>query len=177
MRRDAFDDDARDDVPETAGVHLKVGRLEHDHEAGLVHQPALEEHGQRALGDRDLLAREEQEAQVDPGLGRRGPAGELDHDGDAALHVARAEPVHDAVLEPPGKVALGRDGVEMSGQHDERTAAAHAVEERLALLVDGLERDDLPHVGGGFLLVRALGRDVDELERPAGEVGDHFGAY
>ena len=49
-----------------------------------------------------------------------GPARELDHDGEPALHVARAEPDHRAVVDPAREVALRRDGVRVPGEEDQR---------------------------------------------------------
>ena len=47
---------------------------------------------------------------------------ELEHHREAALHVARAESDDGAVLDPAGDVLLGRNGVVVAGEHDERRA-------------------------------------------------------
>ena len=78
---------------------------------------------ERALGHGQLLAPEEHDAEVDRALRGRAQR-ELEHHGDRALHVRRAEPVHDPVLEAPGTVALGGHRVEVAGQEDERPVAA-----------------------------------------------------
>lgn len=100
-------------------------------------------------------------------------ARQLHHDGETALHVARAETVDGAVPDPAGDVALGRHRVEMAGQHDRRPGLA--VEQHLAVVVERLRRHELPHERDEPVLAAALGRHVDELERPRGEIGDRHG--
>ena len=69
MRRLALHDDLRDEVAEAAGLDRVVGRLEDDHEIRLGHaRDGAEEIRQRALRRRQLLAGEEQEADVDLGV-------------------------------------------------------------------------------------------------------------
>ena len=51
-------------------------------------------------------------------------AHELERDCDAAFHVARAETVYGAALDPAREVALCRDGVVVAGEHDERRTGA-----------------------------------------------------
>ena len=89
--------------------------------------------GQRVLGRAELLAREEEQREVVGELGAVGPAGELDHHREAALHVARAEADDRAVLDPAGQVALRRDGVGVAGEQHERLARPLGVEQRLAV--------------------------------------------
>ena len=93
-------------------------------------EAAVEERGQRALRNRNLLAREEEVAAGNAG------ARELDHHRDARLHVARAEPVHGAVRDAARDVPLGGNRVEMPGEHDRPVA----VEEHLAVVVERAAR-------------------------------------
>ena len=158
----AVEGDARLDVPEAAGVQEVVGRLEHDRELGAGEEVGCEEPGQRALGDGHLLACEEDVAP------RQARARELDHHGDTALHVARAEPVHGAVLDPAGDVPLGGDRVEMPGEDDRRGRIA--VEQHLAVVVVRRTGDEPADEADEVGLATALRRDVDELERPGCEV-------
>ena len=108
-----------------------------------------------------------------PGLRSREVAHELERDGDAALHVARAASVHRAVGDPAGNVVLGRDGVVVAREHEQRDVgpALARPQVRLVALEDRRERlgheraDPLPDLR----LVQALRADVDELERAAAE--------
>ena len=81
----------------------------------VLEQPGLEERRQRTLLDGDLLAREEEVA------GRNTGAGELEHHRDPAFHVARAEPVHCTVVDPPGQISLRGDRVHVAGENDGRS--------------------------------------------------------
>ena len=76
----------------------------------------------------ELLAREEEQAQVVGELGLGRPARELDHHGEPALHVGRAEPVDRAVLDPAREVPLRGNGVRVAGEQHERPARALRVE-------------------------------------------------
>ena len=84
VARDAVEAPGRVDVAEAARVDRVVGRLHHHHELG-GERVAREQRRQRALGERQLLAAEEQRAE------RRAVAHELDHHRERALHVAGAE--------------------------------------------------------------------------------------
>src|SRR5262249_45369970 len=131
----ALEGDAGDQIPEAAELERVVGRLEADDERGLVDSRGrVEQGGERIELRADLLAGEEEEAEVERELGVRGPAAELDHHREAALHVGGAEPVDGAVLDPPGQVPLRRHGVGVAGEEDERPAAAFRVEQRLAVV-------------------------------------------
>ena len=103
-------------------LHGQVGRLEQDREIGLVDERArVEERRQRVVARRELLPAEQEQRDVDgPGLGSREVAHELERDGDAALHVARAASVHRAVGDPAGNVVLGRHGVVVAREHEQR---------------------------------------------------------
>ena len=136
-----FEDDARVEVAEAAELERVVGRLEADHERRLVdHRRRLEDAGQRVLVRPELLAREEEQAEVVGELGVRRPARELDHHGEPALHVGRAEPVDSAVLDPAGQVALRGTVSVWPGEQHERLAGALGVEQRLAVVVDERQR-------------------------------------
>jgi GTPase len=165
VRALAAEGHSRLDVPEAARVEDAIGRLEHDGELRPAERTALEERGQRALGERHLFAREEEIAAGDA------RARELDHDRDARLHVARAEAVDGAVGDPTGDVALRRDRVEVPGEDD----GAVAVEQNLAVVVHRIVADELADERDERRLGAALGSDVDELERPGGEVGSGHG--
>ena len=67
---------------------------------------------------------------------------ELDGDGDAALHVAGAQPVHRAVLDTARDVRLSGDGVVVPREHDERDAAP-ALGEKEERVVVGVHRSEL----------------------------------
>ncbi len=69
---------------------------------------------------RELLAPEEEQREVARRLLEVEVARELDGDREAALHVARAEPVHGAVGDASRKVLLRRNRVVVSRQHHER---------------------------------------------------------
>ena len=163
----------RVDVAQAAGVDRVGRRLHDDHEVGVAQRRlALEQPGERALGDRQLLAPEEHVAEVD--RRRRARQRQLDHHGERALHVGGAEPVDRVGVAPAGTVALRRDGVEVPGQEHERALAAlrragqHAGVARVAR-VDAAAAQDAEHVRGQGGLVARLRRDVDELERAGGE--------
>ena len=165
VRTLAAKSDARLDVAEAARMENAIRRLEHYRELGVGDEAGGKERRQRAVDDGDLLAREEE---VAPG---RAGAGELDHDRDARLHVARAEPVHGCVGDPAGDVPLRRDGVEVPGQHD----GPIAVEEHLAVVVARRSWHELADEGHEPRFRAALGGHVDELERPGCEVGSRHG--
>ena len=108
-------------LPRQPGVDRVVGRLEHDDKVGLEHERRLGEDAREgALLGRELLPHEEQKREVERTWRAGRPAGQLDHHGDPALHVARAEADHPAVLDPPGDVVLGGHGVEVACEQDER---------------------------------------------------------
>ena len=165
MRALPAEGDARLDVPEAAGVEDAVRRLEHDGKVDVGHEIGGEERRQRAVDDRDLLAREEE---VAPG---RTGACQLDHHSDARLHVARAEPVHGAVGDPAGDVPLGGNRVEVARQEDRPVA----VEQHFAVVVERRPRHELADEGHDPRFRAALGGHVDELERPGCEIGSRHG--
>ena len=106
-------------------------------------------------------------------------AHELERDGDAALHVARAETVHGAVLDPSGQVALRRNRVHVPREHDERSVRT-ALGRPQACAVDlGLElergRHEVPDVLRDRRFPSALGRNVDKLESSRSEPGREVG--
>jgi GTPase len=159
--------DARLDVPEAARMEYRVRRLEHDGEPGSFEHTAREDRRQRALVEGDLLPGEEDVAR------RRACQRELEHHRHAALHVACAEAVHDAVDDPSGEVLLGRHGVDVAGESDfGRSVSPH---DRIAVVVERLARQEAPHELHRRLLAAALRRDVDELQRSCGEVGSGHG--
>ena len=86
------------------------------------------------------------------------------------------EPVDDAVLDPPGDVALGRDRVEVAREQHERAVAAPCRAGEHARVAAVAHRnagrgEQLQDVRGERRLAPRLGRHVDQLERPRGEPG------
>ena len=159
-------------LPRHPSCKRVVGRLETDDELRLVDDRRLrEDAGQRVLVRPELLPREEQQPEVVGEVDAVGPAGELDHHAEPALHVARPETDDRAVLEPGRQVALRRDRVRVAREQDERLPGSLGVEERLPVREDELERHRLLDVCGYGGLVPRLGGDVDELERALGEQG------
>ncbi len=67
---------------------------------------------------------------------------ELERDGDAALHVARAEAVNGAVADTSREVLLRRNGVVVAGEHDEGVAEPCVGDEEEDL-VAGVHRVDV----------------------------------
>ena len=145
----------------------RVRRLEHDRELGPGEHAAREDGRQRALLERDLLAREEDVARRSRG------ARELEHHRDAALHVARAEAVHGVVRDPAGEVLLRRHGVDVPGESDRRRGVSP--DDRLAVVVERLAGQEAPHELHRGALVAALRGDVDELECSGREIGSGHG--
>src|SRR6266508_3695686 len=75
-----------------------------------------------------------------------------------------------------GQIVLRRNRVQMSRQHDQRQAAPPPDEEDVVTREERRQGHGSAHVGGDLGLVPALGRDVDEFQRPSREiVGRHAG--
>ncbi len=73
-------------LPQTAELKRVVGRLEADHERGLVDERRrLEHRGQRVHGRPELLAREEQQPEIEGELRAGRPGRELHHHCETAL--------------------------------------------------------------------------------------------
>jgi len=145
----------------------RVRRLEHDGKLGACEHAAREDGGERAFLERDLLTREE-----DVASWRRRP-GELEHHRDAAFHVARAETVHGCVGDPPREVPLCRHRVHVSRKGDRRRCVSR--DERLAVVVQRLTRQEASHELHRRLFPAALGGHIHELEGPGGEIGSWHG--
>ena len=172
---DAVEVDPRGDVSQAAGLDPAIGRLEQDREVGLADEArAVEERRQWVELRGKLLAPEEEQGHVDRAglLGSDRPH-ELERHRDAAFHVARAEPVHRAGIDPPGQVVLCRDGVVVPAEHDQRRPRAALAREQEGFVAGELElkrrRHELEQVRTDRLFVAALRGDVDELERPLGQ--------
>jgi GTP-binding protein HflX len=165
---------AGDDVAETAGLNGEVGRLEDDRERRLVNRSRPgEERGQRVVLRGELLAAEHEERDI-----ARRPlgveiTGQLERDGEAALHVARADTVHGSVRDVSRDVSLCGNGVVVSGERDERPVRATRRHEQVGLvtLVLGVPRrgDELQDTFPNGPLVTARRGNVHELERPRRE--------
>ncbi len=149
-------------------LHRGVRRLHEDREirrdpVGLLPRNA----GQPVAFGLDLFALVEDVRHVAGGhrYGRREPQA----DRDAALHVARAEPVEDPAVEPGRQVARDRHGVEVPGDHDplrvaERAARNDGVTEAVHLQVRQRAQRVL-HRGRDLALVPAHRLDIDERGR------------
>jgi len=159
--------DPRLKVAEAPRVEDRVGRLEHDGELRAGEHPARKDARQRALLERNLLAREEDVT------GRRARARELEHHRHAALHVACAETVDGVAVDPAGKVLLGGHRVEMTREDDRRRRLAP--DDRLAVVVERIARHEVPDELHRRAFVAALRGNVDELERPGREIGNGHG--
>ena len=135
----------------------------------------VEERGQRAELRRQLLLAEDEQREVDGGLGAAllELARQLEQHGEPALHVARAEAHDGAVLDPAGDVLLRRNRVVVAGEDDERPAVPPRRREDEGVLAARTpartRRHERGDVSGDLGLVAALGGDVDELERPLGQ--------
>ena len=158
---------ARLQVSQAAGVEDRVGRLEHDGELHAAEHAAREDTRQWALVDRNLLAGEEDEP---PGCA---VARELEHHRDAALHVARAQPVNGVAVDPAGDVPLGGHRVDMPRECNRRVAASP--DDRLAVVVERLPGQEASHERHRGGLPAALRGGVHELERPGSEIGSGHG--
>ncbi len=156
-------------------MYLSVRGLEEDRESRIVDRARPGEEGaKRIVLRRKLLASEEEQRHVvRAGLLGREVSRELDRHSDAALHVARAQPVYRTVLDTPRNVRLGGDGVVVPCEHDERRAGAALREEEKGFVVGvhrfQLRRHEREEVLPDLGLIETLGRDVHELERPLGE--------
>ena len=121
MPTHAAESRTRRHVADAPRVDCAGCRLQHDRERRVVDQPrALEQGRQRVEPCRKLLATEYEQRDIARG-GRidREIADELQRHSNAALHVGGAEPMHHAVLDPPGKIVLRRNRVVVPGEHDE----------------------------------------------------------
>ncbi len=148
--------------------------LEDDRKRGLVHElGAVEERRERVVLGRQLLAPEEEKCHVASGGTQAVVADQLDCDREPALHVARSDSVHGAVLDAPRKVVLRRDGVVVRRQHDERQLGSARRREEERFVAGELRlpavRNELEETLADRLLRAALRRDVHELERPRSE--------
>jgi GTP-binding protein HflX len=164
----------RDHVPKASSLDRQVRRLEHDGETGLVHSCRLrEQREERIVLGRQLLAPEEQEAQVAGRELRVEAPRELEGDGEAALHIAGTQAVHGAAGDAAWSVPLRGNSVVVRHEQDQRRcrAARRDEQERFIALELGVEarRHQPDEVLPDRRLAPALRRDVDELERPHGK--------
>ncbi len=136
VRAHAADGDLDPQRPLAAGLDAGVGRLHQDGEVG--GQPV-------GVGTRDaaeavalgldllVVVEDVRDVAARGGHGR----GQPQRDGDAALHVARAEAVEPVVHDARGEVVRRRHGVEVSGDQDALGAAeAGARDDRVPVPVD-----------------------------------------
>src|SRR5437763_188835 len=162
----------RAQVADAADVELVVRRLEHDYEIGLSGlRTGLQELGHRAFLSRELLADEEEKAEVELGLGGERPLGKLEHHGHAALHVARPEADDRIAFYQPRKVVLRGNGVEMAGEQDEGPPRMPlgGREQEILGRPDRRQRQLSAHVGHRFGFRSANRGDVDERQRALGQ--------
>ena len=163
-----------DHVSEATRLHAAIGRLEHDRERGLPHERRLlEQGGEGIVLDGELFAAEEYEGSVDRAWLALEVPDELERHRKTAFHVARAEAVHRALLDPTGEVALSGDGVVVACKDDERCVGAPLGRKQEDLVSCILDRERLPderkQVLANLALVTAFRGDVYELERTRGE--------
>src|SRR6266487_3513174 len=159
-------------IADAAEVELVVRGLEHDHELRLERLRARrQELRHRALVRRQLLAREEEETEVQLELPGQRPVGQLEHHRNAALHVARAEADHGAVLDSPGEIVLRGHRVDVPGEQDERPAGLSLgrCEENVVARPDRFQWQLRAHIRHPLSLGAADRRDVDEGERTLGQ--------
>jgi hypothetical protein len=132
-----------------------------------------EERAEPVVLGRHLLGHVEDVGDVDGGFGD-GPS-QLEHHGEAALHVRRAESPQRVALDPRHLVAVGRDGVGVPGQHKARGAAGVGAPDHVVVDPGDLEAGHGPQTGldvvGDRRLVEARRGDVDQLGRAGEEVG------
>ena len=96
----------RDHVPEAPGLDApSVGSRRIASAVSCDRARAREERGQRVVLGGKLLAAEEEQPDVVRARLAREIANELERDREPAFHVARAEPVHCAVGDPPGRLS------------------------------------------------------------------------
>src|SRR5262249_45435132 len=159
--------DARLQVPDAAGVKNRIRGLKPHGELGALEHAARESRRKRALLEWNLFACEEDVAR------RRTRLRELEHHGDATLHVARAEPVYNAIGDPARQVLLRGHRVEVTGKGDRRRGVTP--DDRLAVVVKGFARQKTPHELHRDAFATTLRGNVDELERSGGEIGSGHG--
>jgi GTP-binding protein HflX len=164
----------RNDVAEASGLELEVRRLEHDCKRCVANRVrALEQRRQRVVLGCELLSSEQQQTQIACRRSGIDVPRELDGDGQATLHVARAEAVDLAVGDASWDVPLRRNRVVVGGEHDQRTAGTSRRNEEVHLVPGVFRRPvgrhEPEYVLPDRFLVTALRGDVDELERPRGE--------
>ncbi len=163
------------DVPDAPRLDLEVGGLEEHRQAGLVDDwTAVEECRERVEARGQLLPAEEEKRNVHrTGIGRGEVAHQLDRNGEAALHVACPAADDPAVFDAPWNVVLGRDGVVVARQHQQRRVRTSLPrpEKRLVAGVNLVEghRNRSAQPLADLRLVEALGGNVDELERSLGK--------
>ena len=170
----AVEREARDDVSQAPGLDLQVGRLENDRKSGVVDgERAVEQRRERVVLGRELFASEEQQREIAACAFEVDVPRQLDCDCEAALHVTGAEPVHRAVDDPARQVRLRRDRVVVRCQQDEGMPGSPGRHEEKRLVSGELalqaRRHETEQVLANRSFVAALGRDVDELERPRAE--------
>jgi GTPase len=133
----------------------------------------VEERWQRVVLGGELLTAEEQQRQVARRRFGVEVTGELEGNGEPALHVARTEPVNRSVCNPTWDVPLCRHRVVVGGEDDQRATALQWRDEEECLVDRGvlrpLRRDEAQHVLADLRLFPADGGDVHELECPRGE--------
>lgn len=158
-------DDVRREEALTAALQRAVGGFHQDGQIGVEEVRALGgDPAQTVAVVGCLLALVEDVGDVSDRCrdGRRGVQGH----GDAALHVARTEPVQQPVRETGGQVAAGRDGVQVPGDHhalgpSQLGAGDHGVADPLDPQMGESPQRALHHVGECRFRT-ALGRCVDQ---------------
>ena len=155
-------------LPRQPGVHRVVGRLHHDHEVGGDRVAARASSGvERALGDRQLLAPEEQA----PRTARRASASSIITASAPFMSLA-PRPCTRSPSRRPGRLpcagTVSRCPASSTGGRVPRRAGEHAGVAEVAHPTPPAAQD-VRDAGRERRLVARLGGDVDELERPRGE--------
>ena len=170
MPAPALEDEGGGDVPEAAGLDRVRRRLEDDHELRVVHEPGLEERRERALRGRQLLAREEEEGEVD----REGLLGATQRassiiTASPAFMSAAPSPCTTPSSSRPGRFPCGGTVSRCPARSTSGRPAARARTAASGRPDGRLERDLGRDERLQRLLLPRWRGDVDELERPAGE--------
>ncbi len=121
MRPHAREADLESHGALAAGLEDRAGRFAEDGDvAGQQIRALVEQLAEAVVLRRDLLGRVEDVGDVDGGLGHG--AGQLEHDGEPALHVRGPEAPQRVALDAGAVVAVDRDRVRVAGEHEAHAA-------------------------------------------------------
>ena len=156
-----------------AWIALPVGSMTTTRSAVAQARLALEQRRQRALGERQLLAPEEDEAEVDVARSRRASASSI-ITASAPFMSAAPRPWTAPSSRRPGRLSWAGTvsrwpARRTSGRVAARGRAGEDAGVARVAGVDAARAQDVEHVGGERRLVARLRGDVDELEGAGGE--------